>query len=770
MLILLTTGQRLYNTKWAWGLETAIILALTGVLIGMALGFSKFRHWAVFWLTFGYSIPIVIMVLGGILYRGISWLERLSDLGDRLAYALSLFMTKQTVHDTILFIVFMALVSWIIGLMAGYAMTRYGNFIGAVVPAGVVLFIIQLYDPGKANNNTFLAVYFFLGLLFLGRMTYVQRRIFWKEQRLSLLTESRADLNISLVVVTLAAVLLVWLAPTSLKSFANAKTAWENFTRPLRDVQEDLGQAVGGLQGGGKLSTVQFYGEALALGNQAATGETAYFRIQTPLANSTSRYYWRVRSYNIFLNDQWLAGNVSSTPFSPEGADLLLTDPEGVMSNFEFSVLSTNLAELVTPARPVWVSYASNLIFVQDLQGKMDPIQFQPNAPVLAGENYSVRANMYEPTITQLRSAGGAYPDWVTKNYLQLPEGLSAEIISLAEWITADSKTPYDMAAAITQYLRSNISYATAVEDPPAGRDPVAWFLFDSKSGFCNYYATAEVIMLRAVGIPARMAAGFAQGEYESPDTYVVRLRDEHAWPEVYFPGVGWVEFEPTVSQAPLTRSQDESSASAGQVDTEKPTGPRLTGRNIPEEAEEIGVDLGSKKSVNLYLRLLLTWAIINIILSMHIFGAFDRILKADQGFLQKPLPVLLKSFFEKRALTPPGWLLRWAYRAELNPVERSFITVYRSLQWLGMKSSPAQTPAEAANVLSGLLPEVSSEIYSLSNEYQRHLYSHTHGYLPLVRRAEKIIRKEARRVAIQQRWRAFRGIFGLGPKYKSRK
>ncbi len=129
--------------------------------------------------------------------------------------------------------------------------------------------------------------------------------------------ESRTDLNITLIVVALAAVLLVWLAPTSVKSLSNIKTAWENLTRPLRDVQENLGHAVAGLQGSGSVASVQFFGDALPLGSQAATGETEYLQIQTPTPNSndTGRYYWRVRSYNIYLNDQWYAENVSSDTF-----------------------------------------------------------------------------------------------------------------------------------------------------------------------------------------------------------------------------------------------------------------------------------------------------------------------------------------------------------------------------------------------------------------------------------------------------------------------
>ena len=220
IFLLLSTSEGLYTTQWAPGMGTAIMLALIGAMLGLALGYSQFKRAAVYWFSFGYSIPIVIVVLGWILYSKISWLERLLDLSRRLAYSLVLLFTSQPVHDTVLFIVFMALVFWIIGLLAGFALTRSGNFIAVVVPAGAVLVTIQLYNAGKGGGNVILAVYLLLSVLELGRMTYVQRRVYWKEKSVALLSESRTDLNLSMVVVTCALVALVWLAPTSAKSFS----------------------------------------------------------------------------------------------------------------------------------------------------------------------------------------------------------------------------------------------------------------------------------------------------------------------------------------------------------------------------------------------------------------------------------------------------------------------------------------------------------------------------------------------------------------------
>jgi transglutaminase-like putative cysteine protease len=766
-LVLVATGQRLNNTHWAIGLGTATILSLIGVGLGLVLGFSRFRHGIVSWLTFGYSIPVVVLALGSNLYSGISWLERFASLSNRLADSIDLFIKNKPVQDTTLFVVFITLVFWIIGLFAGYAMARFGNFIGAVMPAGVVFVIIQLYDSGRGSNDTLLAVYFILALLFLGRLTFVQKRQLWKEQRVSILAESSTDLNIIITVVALACVFLVWLAPTSLKSFSNIKTAWEKFTHPMHDIEQNLGNAVAGLQGGGKPQPVEFFGDALSLGQKAAQGDTMFLQIRTPMANSTNRFYWRVRSYNFFLNDQWYAANGTRTLFYPDQAPIALANPEGSTGEFAFTGLTTDLIVLVTPARPVWVSVPAELSFLQAPQGKIDPIQFRSEAPVLAGDQYLVRAKVLEPTIHQLRNAGDIYPAWITDHYLQLPETLSPEIISLAQRITAHAKTSYDMAGAITRYLRSNITYASTVEQPPAGQDPMDWFLFSSKRGFCNYSASAEVILLRAAGIPARLAVGFAQGEFITPDLYVVRMRDSHAWPEAYFPGVGWVEFEPTTSQAPLERPLGENLGSAGLTPTIPPLGLDVIGPKNPVQAGEERSGSGQVELAVVIFRLVLIMVFVLlffvILFQMVTFGTFNNILNADQHVSRRSLPGLVKEFLEKRSLTPPSWLTRWADRSELQPVAQSFMTIYRSLRWLSDKAAPSQTPAEAADVLAKHIPDASQEIYSLLEEYQLYLYSQQNGYLPKARRAEKTIRHETLRAAILQRWNAFRVLLRLG-------
>ncbi len=166
-----------------------------------------------------------------------------------------------------------------------------------------------------------------------------------------------------------------------------------------------------------------------------------------------------------------------------------------------------------------------------------------------AATTYTVVAALPSVDEARLRTAGTVYPNWITVHYLQVPESVPARVRQLAREITKDAYSPYDKARAIEAYLR-RIPYSLNVPLPPPGRDVVDWFLFDLRQGYCDYYATAFVVLARLNGIPARIAIGYAQGTW-LPDsgTYRVTEREAHTWPEVYFPGYGWIPFEPTASR-----------------------------------------------------------------------------------------------------------------------------------------------------------------------------------------------------------------------------
>jgi hypothetical protein len=152
-----------------------------------------------------------------------------------------------------------------------------------------------------------------------------------------------------------------------------------------------------------------------------------------------------------------------------------------------------------------------------------------------------------------LRAAGSDYPPDVARLYLALPD-LPARVRALAQEVATGAATPYDQALALEAYLRQ-FPYDLTIAEPPAGRDVVDYFLFDGRAGYCDYYASAMVVMARSLGIPARLAIGYATGDYDpNSRAFVVREENAHSWPELYFPGAGWVRFEPTAAQAPPER------------------------------------------------------------------------------------------------------------------------------------------------------------------------------------------------------------------------
>jgi transglutaminase-like putative cysteine protease len=145
----------------------------------------------------------------------------------------------------------------------------------------------------------------------------------------------------------------------------------------------------------------------------------------------------------------------------------------------------------------------------------------------------------------QLEAAGTDYPPGITDVYLQVPE-IDRRIPELARSATQHAVTPYDKAAALEVFLKTKFSYTLDLAGNP-GKDPLAHFLFETRAGHCEYFASSMTVMLRTLGIPAREVNGFLPGEFnELGGDYIVRASDAHSWVEAYFPGSGWMVFDPT--------------------------------------------------------------------------------------------------------------------------------------------------------------------------------------------------------------------------------
>ncbi len=160
---------------------------------------------------------------------------------------------------------------------------------------------------------------------------------------------------------------------------------------------------------------------------------------------------------------------------------------------------------------------------------------------------YSVVSSRGAASAQELRSEGRADIPPMIQQFLQLPDELPERIGDLAERITRDDTNVYDRVKSIESYLADNFRYDLDSPVPPNGRDSVDYFLFDSDVGFCEQFASATVVMLRTLGIPARVVAGYAPGSRNAfTGYYEVKASDAHSWVEVWFPLLGWYEFDPT--------------------------------------------------------------------------------------------------------------------------------------------------------------------------------------------------------------------------------
>ena len=230
-----------------------------------------------------------------------------------------------------------------------------------------------------------------------------------------------------------------------------------------------------------------------------------------------------------------------------------------------------------------------------------EPNGFSVSSPndTARGQDYVVESLIVQPTPEQLLAAGTVVATGF-EQYLELPEDLPTVISETAAAIAATAPTNYEKAIVLQEFFRSG--EFTYSEDAPVegdydgtGMDVVATFL-DLRSGYCVHFSSAMAVMARSLGIPARVVVGFLPGAPSASaddDGFTVTTHDLHAWPELYFEGIGWVQFEPTPGRGSLGDYADVSapgvpapvpSPAASEPPTPSPSAPL-------DDAADRGVD-----------------------------------------------------------------------------------------------------------------------------------------------------------------------------------
>jgi transglutaminase-like putative cysteine protease len=200
--------------------------------------------------------------------------------------------------------------------------------------------------------------------------------------------------------------------------------------------------------------------------------------------------------------------------------------------------IGTNIFFLAPWARRVEGAYRTLQI---DSGGAVSDLDSQRSVSL-----YEADSDISTPAAAELRTAGNNLPQFAPA-YLQLPNlGLDPRIPRLAAQIASSASNNYDKAIAVERYLQSHYAYTLQLPRS-AVADPLANFLFERKQGHCEYFASSMAVMLRTLGIPSRVVNGFRSDEFNDvTGYYVVRGKNAHSWVEAYFPGYGWVTFDPT--------------------------------------------------------------------------------------------------------------------------------------------------------------------------------------------------------------------------------
>ena len=697
--LLIVGSTAVANAGWAPGLSIAPSVALVAFLIGLLIAKSR--------LPTGLAHPFSLIIgfawcfrLAGSLFPPIyTWRDRWEWLWWRMYLWAQQLLATGTADDNLVFVLQVALLVWLVGYMTMWLLFRRHQIWPALLVSGGPLLVVQYYAPN--NVSVYLAAYLILALVLVVRF-----HLFWQQQRwlAQRVHFNAGELTFDFWRVGLALALLVvglaWLAPTA--SLDSRLKALDLIRGPVHDIEYLWSRWFSGLHTRSSPG-VDFSGEALSLGGPRQLPETPVLRVNAP----ADVRYRRMVTYDTYSGRTWENSDQTVILFGADFPPPTLIAYRGRQPvTFTVTALVADSSVLAVADQPMQVSRSCRASLsrtpVIDDQGEIageavDTLSFlRSRIPFSAGEAYVVTALASRASEERLRADSQQYPGWITARYLQLPDTIPQRVRDLAATLTAAAgDTAYDRASAIEGYLRREITYNEGISAPPAGRDPTDYILFDLRQGYCDYYATAMVVMLRSVGIPARMAAGYSQGEYRfEEEAYLVTLNNAHSWVEVFFPTYGWIDFEPTAAQPLIQRPAEMDTA------------------RQPEGGGQETIEAGATEAPDQPSQLDRVEDI--------------RLGTPGSGWLPGPgglgagvclgVPLL--------ALAAAGvWTWRRRWGVGLAPVEAVYHRMSQLARWAGMTIHDWQTPVERAATVGEAIPGAAAPAARIARIYTRHRY-----------------------------------------------
>lgn len=429
--------------------------------------------------------------------------------------------------------------------------------------------------------------------------------------------------------------------------------------------------------------------------------------------------YWRIESKDIYTGKGWERSTDLNYQPLEEGIidwDRLMesttdnTSHEAVI----YPQARNQLEKAVYPYGAQSISSSRDIAFFMDENAGM--IEFEGSEQSQSA-TYTVSYQPLSFSINQLQNSSEQDPDYISNKYLQLPGDLPDRVHELSAEIVGGLNTRYDKAKAIENYFSTN-GYTYQIEDvsiPEAGEDYVDQFLFETRAGYCDNFSTSMVVMLRSLDIPARWVKGFTAGDYAAsqpellPEDYVlyeISNNNAHSWVEVYFPGSGWVPFEPTSGFSNPTDFYQETTSDYdyGETETEETESERAEEAEVDEEPieqEDSAVpaldEQDDQPNYEMYIILVILLVFIGVMMLL-----FDR------------------------RKTIRDWYVRRKWKSLSNnlELESAYLYITKLLEKRGIIREKNQTLRQYAEEVDKELG--TSEMYDITTYYEQLLYNQT--------------------------------------------
>jgi len=750
LVVLLAPSLALLASGWA--LDPVLLLgsSVLGVLVNTLLARSRYDELFTF-LASGLLGLFSLLLLAALSLR-MNFFSALRQVVERLATWLLDAFSGGINQDDLAFSLLVAALFWILAYNAVWHIFRLERAWRAALPSAVLLVLAVILYEGETSLDPYVLAFVLAVLLLFVRSSLDARQWAWYNSGFRIPPNFRQQMVRAGALLALIVVSAAWIVPSA--NLRERLDSFQEFLRsdPLQALADLANRLLTPIEADGPPSTDYYGGDSLNLGGAIRLGDQPILLVDAPRQD---RYFWRARVFERYDGGRW---SPSATWRVTDGSapldvivDADILGAERVAITQSFTIASSGLRLFHAASLPITFDQGGriDLTRTNDALGDASPMNVSVMRPLRVLERgmvYQAVSQISRATPQQLRAATGPDPAWVTNPNALLGTAISPRIIDLAKQIVAEANasTRYDATKAIETWLRRNIAYNEVIPNPPAGADRIDWFLFELREGYCTYYATAMVIMLRSLGVPARLVAGFAEGEWDaSLSRYVVRERDAHTWVEVYFPGYGWIEFEPTAAQRPLTDESGEQilppdvqpqqeaiqpSSTPTPTPTPTPlptftplpsvTPPSLDGQPPPDLLPPTFTPTPTPSPTP------------TAVIVPTVPPPLQPPPPPDNNFLAFLLRalgaallvfVLILSLI--LALLLAYWWWEWRGMGGLSPISRAFSRLERYAALIGFVPRPQQTPEEKRQALTSRLPQAEQPISAITRAYSAERY-----------------------------------------------